>query len=72
MIILWMLSIVCFCVALTPLLLASSAPEWIQKYKASFIETKKLQELVDSFMVDYDKRKEEVRPSPARHALTSE
>ncbi|XP_075879712.1 ribosomal RNA-processing protein 7 homolog A [Nelusetta ayraudi] len=32
--------------------------KWIQKYRASFIQTEKLQELVDSFMGDYDKRKE--------------
>lgn len=57
---------------LTPPLLASRTTEWIHKYKASFIETKKLQELVDSFMVDYDKRKEEVRPWPARTHFSSE
>lgn len=32
--------------------------KWIQKYTASFIQADKLQELVDSFMVDYDKQKE--------------
>lgn len=36
-------------------------PEWIQQYTSSFIQTDKLQQIVDSFMEDYDKRKEEVR-----------
>lgn len=36
-------------------------PEWIQKYTESFIQTDKLQQIVDSFMGDYDKQKEEVR-----------
>lgn len=35
--------------------------EWIQQYRESFIPTDKLQQIVDSFMQDYDKRKEEVR-----------
>ncbi|XP_034046864.1 ribosomal RNA-processing protein 7 homolog A [Thalassophryne amazonica] len=33
--------------------------KWIQQYKRSFIQPEKLQQLVDSFMNDYDKRKEE-------------
>lgn len=36
-------------------------PEWIQKYTESFIHPDKLQQIVDSFVGDYDKRKEEVR-----------
>lgn len=36
-------------------------PEWIQTYKESFIQPDKLQEIVDTFMEDYDKRREEVR-----------
>lgn len=44
---------VCVCV--------SPATEWVQQYTQSFIETEKLQQIVDSFMEDYDKRKEEVR-----------
>ncbi len=36
-------------------------PEWIQQYSEFFIQPDKLQEIVDSFMEDYDKRKEEVR-----------
>lgn len=36
-------------------------PEWIQQYTECFIQPDKLQQIVDSFMVDYDKRKEEVR-----------
>ena len=39
----------------------SSIPEWIQQYTQSFIESDKLQKIVDLFMEDYDKRKEEVR-----------
>lgn len=34
--------------------------EWIQQYTESFIHPDKLQQIVDSFMQDYDKRKEEV------------
>ncbi|XP_076607863.1 ribosomal RNA-processing protein 7 homolog A [Chaetodon auriga] len=33
--------------------------KWIQTYTESFIQPDKLQEIVDSFMEDYDKRKEE-------------
>ncbi|XP_068606378.1 ribosomal RNA-processing protein 7 homolog A [Brachionichthys hirsutus] len=33
--------------------------KWIQKYTESFIQPDKLQEIVDSFIEDYDKRKEE-------------
>ncbi|CAJ1075793.1 ribosomal RNA-processing protein 7 homolog A [Xyrichtys novacula] len=33
--------------------------KWIQEYKESFIQPDNLQEIVDSFMQDYDKRKEE-------------
>ncbi|XP_070837408.1 ribosomal RNA-processing protein 7 homolog A [Chaetodon trifascialis] len=33
--------------------------KWIQTYTESFIKPDKLQEIVDSFMKDYDKRKEE-------------
>lgn len=36
-------------------------PEWIQKYTESFIQPDKLQQIVDTFMADYDKRKDEVR-----------
>lgn len=36
-------------------------PEWTQKYRESIIQPAKLQQIVDSFMADYDKRKEEVR-----------
>lgn len=36
-------------------------PEWIQQYKESFIQPDHLQKIVDSFMENYDKRKEEVR-----------
>lgn len=36
-------------------------PEWIQQYTESFIQPDKLQQIVDSFMEDYDKRKEQVR-----------
>ena len=36
-------------------------PEWIQAYTESFIQPDKLQQIVDSFMENYDKRKEEVR-----------
>lgn len=39
-------------------------PEWIQKYTESFIQPDKLQQIVDSFMGDYDKQKEEVRILP--------
>lgn len=35
--------------------------EWIHQYKQSFAQPDKLQEAVDTFMQDYDKRKEEVR-----------
>lgn len=35
--------------------------EWIQQYTESFIQPDKLQKIVDSFMENYDKRKEEVR-----------
>lgn len=35
--------------------------EWIHQYRDSFIQPDKLQEIVDLFMTDYDKRKEEVR-----------
>lgn len=35
--------------------------EWIQQYSDSLIQQDKLQKVVDSFMEDYDKRKEEVR-----------
>lgn len=35
--------------------------EWIQQYRESFIQTDKLQQIVDFFMQDYDKGKEEVR-----------
>lgn len=33
--------------------------KWIQQYTESFIHPEKLQEIVDSFMLNYDKRKEE-------------
>ncbi|XP_045928852.1 ribosomal RNA-processing protein 7 homolog A [Micropterus dolomieu] len=33
--------------------------KWIQQYTECFIQPDKLQQIVDSFMVDYDKRKEE-------------
>ncbi|XP_051244955.1 ribosomal RNA-processing protein 7 homolog A [Dicentrarchus labrax] len=33
--------------------------KWIQQYRQSFINPDKLQQIVDSFMTDYDKRKEE-------------
>lgn len=33
--------------------------KWIQQYKDSFIQPDRLQKIVDSFMEDYDKRKEE-------------
>ncbi|KAM9393082.1 ribosomal RNA-processing protein 7 homolog A isoform 2-T2 [Pholidichthys leucotaenia] len=33
--------------------------KWIQQYRDSFIQPEKLQEVVDSFMEDYDKRKAE-------------
>ncbi|XP_071330511.1 ribosomal RNA-processing protein 7 homolog A [Trachinotus anak] len=33
--------------------------KWIQQYTESFIQSDKLQQIVDSFMKDYDKRKEE-------------
>ncbi|XP_041813243.1 ribosomal RNA-processing protein 7 homolog A [Chelmon rostratus] len=33
--------------------------KWIQTYKESFIQPDKLQEIVDTFMEDYDKRREE-------------
>lgn len=48
-------------------------PEWIQKYAESFIHPDKLQQIVDSFMGDYDKRKEEVRILPLfpQHRLPS-
>jgi len=39
-------------------------PEWIEQYTKSFSPPDKLQEIVDSFMAGYDKRIEEVRPSP--------
>ncbi|XP_029014593.1 ribosomal RNA-processing protein 7 homolog A [Betta splendens] len=32
--------------------------KWIQQYRNSFISTDKIQQVVDSFMEDYDKRKE--------------
>lgn len=35
--------------------------EWIQQYAKSFVHPDKLQQTVDSFMQDYDKRKEEVK-----------
>lgn len=38
-----------------------SLPEWIQQYTESFIQPEKLQQIVDSFMEDYDKRKRQVR-----------
>lgn len=38
--------------------------EWIQQYTSTFIHPEKLQEIVDSFMKDYDKRKEEVSVLP--------
>merc|ERR1712131_21150 len=50
----------------TPLLISTEerpvitgVNRWIQKYRDSFIQSDKLQEAVDSFMQDYDKRKEE-------------
>lgn len=39
--------------------------EWIHKYTESFIQPETLQERVDAFMQEYDKRKEEVRPPQA-------
>ncbi|KAM6966625.1 ribosomal RNA-processing protein 7 homolog A [Tautogolabrus adspersus] len=33
--------------------------KWIQQYTESFIQPEKLQQIVDSFMKDYDKRKDE-------------
>lgn len=51
--------------------------EWIHKYTESFIQPENLQEIVDSFMKEYDKRKEEVSgqflPShhPIRYILNS-
>ncbi|XP_064842477.1 ribosomal RNA-processing protein 7 homolog A-like isoform X1 [Oncorhynchus masou masou] len=38
--------------------------KWIHQYKQSFAQPDKLQEAVDTFMQDYDKRKEEVKFSP--------
>lgn len=50
--------------------------EWIHKYTESFIQPETLQERVDTFMREYDKRKEEVRPlqavfSPLLYVLNS-
>lgn len=35
--------------------------EWVQQYTESFVQPDRMQKIVDSFMEDYDKRKEEVR-----------
>ncbi|XP_049925959.1 ribosomal RNA-processing protein 7 homolog A [Epinephelus moara] len=37
----------------------TGSQKWIQQYTSSFIQTDKLQQIVNSFMEDYDKRKEE-------------
>ncbi|KAM9746355.1 ribosomal RNA-processing protein 7 homolog A [Menidia menidia] len=38
---------------------ATGVQKWIQQYTESFIQPEKIQQVVDSFMQDYDKRKEE-------------
>ncbi|XP_029914938.1 ribosomal RNA-processing protein 7 homolog A [Myripristis murdjan] len=38
---------------------STGVQKWIQQYRESFIQPDKLQQTVDSFMQDYDKRKEE-------------
>ena len=48
-------------VSYNPFMLLCLMPEWIQAYTESFIQPDKLQQIVDSFMENYDKRKEEVR-----------
>lgn len=45
--------------------------EWIHKYKESFIQPENLQQIVDSFMKEYDKQKEEVRPLLTVFIITS-
>ncbi|XP_037545414.1 ribosomal RNA-processing protein 7 homolog A [Nematolebias whitei] len=45
------------CTELRPV--KTGVQKWIQQYSRSFIHTEELQQTVDSFMQDYDKRKEE-------------
>ncbi|XP_071396061.1 ribosomal RNA-processing protein 7 homolog A [Centroberyx affinis] len=42
--------------------------KWIQQYRDSFIQPDKLQQTVDAFMQDYDKRKEEEAEQQKREA----
>ncbi|XP_008328540.1 ribosomal RNA-processing protein 7 homolog A [Cynoglossus semilaevis] len=42
--------------------------KWIQEYRDSFIEPDNLQQIVDSFMVDYDKRKKEEEEQQSKEA----
>ncbi|KAG8006418.1 Ribosomal RNA-processing protein 7-like protein A [Nibea albiflora] len=42
--------------------------KWIHQYKGSFIQPDKLQQMVDSFMEEYDKRKEEIAERQRKEA----
>ncbi|XP_058509428.1 ribosomal RNA-processing protein 7 homolog A [Solea solea] len=42
--------------------------KWIQQYRESFIQPEKLQEIVDSFMEDYDNRKEKEEEQQRKEA----
>ncbi|TKS91561.1 Ribosomal RNA-processing protein 7 -like protein A [Collichthys lucidus] len=46
--------------------------KWIQQYQQSFIQPDTLQQMVDSFMVEYDKRKEEVAERQRKEAEQQE